>query len=189
MVKLGATAFFAAFWNGLVSVFVYNFLKDWGTPQVSWLLGLFLIPFVLVGIGLLAAFLSQVGAFFNPRPVLYLDSGHPRIGGNVTLRWEIPSGAGRLKNLRIVLRGEESATYQRGTNSATERSTFHEAEIVSTEMAQMIPSGRASVRIPTEVVPSWTAANNRIEWSIVVEGAIALWPDISDTHSIQVLPA
>lgn len=189
LLKLVGVLFIAAFWNGIVSVFQYQLLKDWGNDGFRWGMALFMTPFTLIGIGLLGAFLHQAGAFFNPRPILHLDGGPLRIGGNVTLRWEIAAGAGRLRSLRIVLRGEEVATYRRGTNSTTERSTFHEAEILSTERVEMMPSGRAALRIPAESVPSWKTSNNRIEWSLVVEGTIGFWPDISDTHSIKVLPA
>ncbi|MFM7181810.1 MAG: DUF3592 domain-containing protein [Verrucomicrobiales bacterium] len=179
----------AAFWNGIVSVFLVNLLKDWDNKGFSWFLAIFLTPFAIIGLGLIAAFLHQVGAFFNPRLVLHLDSGQPRLGTTMNLRWEIPTGAGRLKELKIILRGEEVATYRRGTNSVTERSTFHEAEILSTEMVEMMRTGRGSTRLPAESVPSWKSSNNRIEWTLSVEGTIALWPDVSDTHSIEVLPA
>jgi hypothetical protein len=164
-------------------------IKDWGSGGFSWFPAIFLTPFVLIGLGLISAFLHQLGAFFNPRPVLHLDSGQPRLGTTMTVRWEIPAGAGRLKSLKILLRGEEVATYRRGTNSVTERSTFHETEILSTEMVEMMRAGRGSTRLPAESVPSWKSSNNRIEWTIAVEGSIALWPDISDTHCIEVLPA
>ena len=189
LLKVFGVLFAAAFWNGIVSVFLVHLIKDWGSGGFSWFLAIFLTPFVIIGLGLIAGFLHQLGAFFNPRPVLHLDSGQPRLGTTMTLRWEIPSGAGRLKSLKILLRGEEVATYRRGTNSVTERSTFHEAEILSTEMVEMMRTGRGSTRLPAESVPSWKSSNNRIEWTISVEGSIALWPDISDTHPIEVLPA
>jgi hypothetical protein len=189
LLKVVGVLFAAAFWNGIVSVFLVHLIKDWGNGGFSWFLAVFLTPFVLIGLGLIAAFLHQLGALFNPRPVLHLDSGQPRLGTTMTVRWEIPSGAGRLKSLKIILRGEEVATYRRGTNSVTERSTFHEAEILSTEMMEMMRAGRGSTRLPAELVPSWKSSNNRIEWSLRVEGSIALWPDISDTHSIEVLPS
>ena len=189
LLRVAGVFFAAAFWNGIVSVFQAQVIKDWGSGGFSWFLALFLIPFTVIGLGLIAAFLHQLGALFNPRPVLHLDSGQPRLGTTMTVRWEIPSGAGRLKTLRIILRGEEVATYRRGTNSVTERSIFHETEILSTEMVEMMRAGRGSTRLPAELVPSWRASNNRIEWSIAVEGTIALWPDISDTHTIEVLPA
>ena len=179
----------AAFWNGIVSIFVVQLFQGRAGDGFSWGLGLFLIPFVLVGLVLIGAFFHQAGAMFNPRPVLHLDGGQPRLGVNLGIRYEIAAGAGRLKSLRIVLRGEEVATYRRGTNSVTERSIFHEVEVLATEMVEMMRAGRGSTRIPADLVPSWKSSNNRIEWTLVVEGTIAFWPDISDRYPIQVLPA
>lgn len=178
----------AAFWNGIVSVFVVQMFGQSSTRGFSWGMGLFLVPFVIVGLVLIAAFLHQAGALFNPRPLLHLEGGQPRLGVNLSVRYEIPAGATRLKSLRLVLRGEEVATYRRGTNSVTERSIFHEEELLSTELVEMMRSGRVSTRIPADLVPSWKSANNRVEWSLSVEGTIAFWPDISDRHSIEVLP-
>lgn len=187
--KVLGALFIAAFWNGIVSQFQMELLRDWEKGSFSWFLAIFLLPFTLVGLGLVAVFLHQLGASFNPRPVLHLESGQPRLGSTLNARWEIGLGATRLKHLRIILRGEEQSTSQSGKNSTTMRSTFHEAEILSTEIVEKMRAGRATLRIPADLVPSWRSTNNRIVWSIVVEGTIAFWPDLSDTHSLEMLPA
>lgn len=179
--------FAAAFWNGIVAVFLWHLASEWRSGHVPWFLTLFLTPFVLIGIGLLAAMGHALGAIFNPRPQVTLEPGTPRLGQPLTLAWLIPSGAARLENLRIILRGEEVATYRRGTNTATERAIFHQAVIYESAMPE--PMGRASVVLPDTLMPSWKAANNRIEWTLHVQGRIRLWPDLADSHVLTIHPA
>ena len=56
MVLLGL--FFTLFWNGIVSIFVYNVVKSYldGRPEIC--LTIFLIPFVLIGLGLILFFIA-----------------------------------------------------------------------------------------------------------------------------------
>jgi hypothetical protein len=177
----------AAFWNGIVAVFLWHLASEWRSGHVPWFLTLFLTPFVLIGIGLLAAVVHALGALFNPRPEVTLEPGTPRLGQPLTVTWQIPSGADRLGDLRIVLRGEEVATYRRGTNTATERAMFHEAVVHESTMPETM--GRASITLPDTLMPSWKAANNRIEWTLHVEGRIRLWPDLADSHVLTIHPA
>lgn len=184
--KAAGLLFVTLFWNGIVSVFLYHLFGEWRAGSHSWFLAVFLVPFVLIGLGIIAAFIHQVGALFNPKPVLTIDPGHIRLGHSVSVRWEIPHGASRLRDLRITLRGEEVATCRRGKNSVTERATFFEKEITHAGMESMIAGGHAALTLPEDLVPSWSAANNRIEWTMDVRATIPLWPDISDSHVVTV---
>jgi hypothetical protein len=179
----------AAFWNGIVCVFLWHLASEWRSGHVPWFLTLFLTPFVLVGIGLLFAVVHALGAIFNPRPVVTLEPGQPRLGQPLTISWQIPSGGGRLGNLRLVLRGEEVATYRRGTTTATDRAIFHEAVVFEATMPEIMTMGRASITLPANLMPSWQANNNRIEWTLHVEGDIHRWPDLADSHVLTIHPA
>lgn len=188
LAKAGGLLFITLFWNGIVSVFLYHVVGGWRTGHHSWLMTLFLVPFVLVGLGIFAGFIHQFGALFNPKPVLTITPGRLRLGHSSGMHWEIASGASRLRDLVILIRGEEVATYRRGTNTVTERATFFEKELARAEVENMMASGRASITLPDDLVPSWKASNNRIEWTIQIKASIPVWPDINDSHVIQVHP-
>ena len=181
--------FVAVFWNGVVSVFLWQVVSQWRSGHVPWLLVLFLTPFGCIGIGLLLATVHALGALFNPRPLVTLEPGEPRLGQPLTVSWQFPSGADRLGRLRIVLRGEEMATYQRGDNNATARAVFHEALLIDTTQPQMIATGRAATTLPSPLMPSWQSPHNRIEWTLRIEGNIRLWPDLADSHVLTIHPA
>ena len=48
--KVVGMVLFAAIWNGIVSVFVWQAWKGWQGANPDWFLTIFLIPFVLVGV-------------------------------------------------------------------------------------------------------------------------------------------
>jgi hypothetical protein len=186
--KVAGSLFFALFWNGIVSVFVWQAWKGWEQGHPDWFLTVFLIPFVLVGllsIGFVGHFLL---ALANPRPRLGLTPGRPRLGDRLGLQWRFTGRSGRLGHLRIFLEGREEATYQRGTNTYTDREVFATFELVNTRNDWQIPRGAAEVVIPTDTMHSFEAASNKIVWEVKVEGEIARWPDVNQNFPISIRP-
>lgn len=55
--SIGGTLFINLFWNGIVSLFVVQLFKEF-----EWFLALFLVPFVVIGLCIFAAFLSAITA-------------------------------------------------------------------------------------------------------------------------------
>jgi hypothetical protein len=158
--KVGGALFFALFWNGIVSVFVWQAWKGWERGEPDWFLTIFLIPFVLVG---LASF-GFVGHFL-------LALANPR-----------------LAHLRIFLEGSEEATYQRGTDTITEREVFSSFDLVNTGNDWEIPRGSTELTIPADTMHSFEATSNRIIWEIKVEGEVVRWPDVDQNFPIDIRP-
>ncbi|MFH1731032.1 MAG: DUF3592 domain-containing protein, partial [Planctomycetota bacterium] len=129
---IGVTAF-ALVWNGLVSVFVWQVIKGWRTGQGEWFLTLFMIPFVLVGLGAIGGIVYYVLALFNPRPRLTLSSDAVPLGGAAELQWEFSGQVSRIGKFEILLEGREEATYRRGTDTVTDKNVFATLHIVETE--------------------------------------------------------
>ena len=178
----------AAFWNGIVSVFLVNAVQGWKTGAGDLFLTLFLIPFVLIGIGLIIAVLICMLALFNPRPTLTLSSATIPLGGTARLTWHFKGRTGMIRQLKILLRGIESARYQRGTNTVTDKNTFYAADLLSTHNPIEIPSGQTDISIPASTMHSFEAANNRIIWEICIQGEIDMWPDINDHFKLIITP-
>jgi len=186
--KVGGSLFFALFWNGIVSIFVWQAWKGWEQGNPDWFLTIFLVPFVLVG---LASF-GFVGHFLlalaNPRPRLTLTPGQPRLGDELRLEWGFTGRAGRLANLRIFLEGREEATYQRGTDTITEHEIFATFDLINTQNDWEIPQGAVELTIPSDSMHSFEGDANKIIWEIKVEGEIDSWPDIGQNFPITIRP-
>jgi hypothetical protein len=186
--KVARALFFALFWNGIVSVFVWQAWKGWQGGNPDWFLTIFLIPFVLVGLFAFGLVGYTLLALANPRPRLTLTPGRPRLGATLHLEWRFTGRAGRLANLRVILEGREEATYQRGTDTITEREVFATFDLVNTQNDWEMPRGTAEPPIPADTMHSFQADANKIIWEIKVEGEIDRWPDVDENFPITIRP-
>ena len=190
-VKVIAATGIALFWNGIVSVFLFDVIGQWRSNHHDFFtifLTLFLTPFVLVGLGLIGAIFYFLLALFNPRPRLRITPGSVPLGGTLRVEWEIAGNTQRLGHLSVRLRGREEATYQRGTNTSTDTNVFSDLEIAEVTAWQEMQSGNRTVTIPPELMHSFTAQHNKIVWSIQMHGNIPRWPDLREEFRIVVLP-
>ena len=155
---------------------------------MSWFLALFMLPFVAVGIGLIAFAVYQLLAMFNPRPTLELSAGAIPLGGATELRWSFSGQTSRIGEFTVTLRGTEEATYRRGTNTCTDRNTFYEMELYKTSEASEIASGRVGFIVPQDTMHSFEAENNKVLWNLDIHGDIRRWPDVKESFKITVTP-
>ena len=91
--KVFGAVFFALFWNGIVSVFVFQAWKGWERGQPDWILTLFLVPFVLVGLVVIGAVGYLALALANPRPRLTIEKATARLGDELRLDWRFTGRA------------------------------------------------------------------------------------------------
>jgi len=183
--KLMVLTLVAVFWNGIVSVFVGLLIKEFGRGNVEWILALFLVPFVLIGLLLLFGVAHGFLALFNPRPRLTLGSAQLTLGESTDLDWQFSGSTGRVKQLRIYLEGREEATYRRGTDTSTDKNVFATIEIARKPNAD---PGRAQLEIPRDTMHSFKSDHNKIVWEIHLQGEIRYWSDVDETFEIEVLP-
>jgi Protein of unknown function (DUF3592) len=186
--KFFGLTFAALFWNGIVSVFLWQVVQSWRAGQPDGCLTTFLIPFVLVGLALVYSVFHQLLALFNPRPRLTLSPGVLTPGGMAYLQWRMDGRASRVRRLRIVLEGREEARYRRGTDTYTDRETFASVQVVDTGQPFEIPAGSIHVSVPEGTMHSFSAENNKIIWTLKADCEIPGWPDSADEYEILVRP-
>jgi len=189
LAKLLAMMAFALFWNGIVSVFVWQVVTSGRSGHTRWFLALFLVPFVLIGLGLAGGIIYFFLALFNPRPRLTITPGAVPLGETLRVEWEIAGRTDVLENLRVRLQGREEATYRRGTSTSTDKSLFADIAIAHVTTPQEMRSGAGTVTVPAELMHSFASNNNKIVWAILVHGEIARWPDVKETFPVTVLPS
>ena len=177
-------ALFALVWNGIVSFLVRDVILS-GFPILQ---TLFAIPFVLVGIASLGFCIYSLMAMFNPKVEIALSNGAVHLGDEFDLAWEIIGDESCIRQLKITVEGQESATYSRGTSTITDTDTFAEIEVAQSNQTEQIRFGTATIRIPPETMHSFDGANNKIKWSIKVHGDIPRWPDVNQTMDFRVKP-
>ena len=186
--KLGGVILIALFWNGIVSVFVWQLWKSWKAGSPDGCLTVFLIPFVLIGLLLLIGIPYQVLALFNPRPRLVLTPGRLVLGRPADLAWSFRGAAGRIQRLEITLEGREEADYTRGTDRVTAKETFATIPLVDTALRSSIPAGSTRIEVPADTMHSFSAPDNRIVWTLKLKGTIRMWPDVGEELPVVVAP-
>jgi hypothetical protein len=178
----------AAFWNIIVSVFLWQVYEGFKNGNPQWFLVLFLTPFVLVGLALIAGVFYTFLQLFNPRPILRVSSRSVRLGDPLRMGWKFTGRTSRINRLSITLEGEEKATYQRGTTTTTEDHDIAKIVIMETDEPDTIVEGAAEVIIPDDTMHSFESDHNKIAWTLVIHGAIHLWPDVKEKFPIVIFP-
>lgn len=172
------------FWNGILSIFVVQFFSK---PEGC--MGVFLLPFVAVGLALFALVGYTFLALFNPVPVIRASARSIPLGGLLELDWELQGNPSRLESLKITIEGREEATYRRGTTTSTDKHVFERITVFEAGPEGDFRGGRVMVPIPRDTMPSFSAPNNKICWALHVRGAIPRWPDVDEEFALTILPA
>ena len=176
-------------WNSILGVIIGSFMRDIRHGSFAFVVGLFSIPFLLVGIALIGAVVYQVLSLFNPRPTILLARATVSPGETDEIRWQFDGRIDSISRLTIQLEGREEATFRRGTTTSTDRNVFYRTELLQAARPRDIANGRRPFTIPAGTMHSFHASNNRIIWSLLIHGEIASWPDVKREYLIDVAPA
>lgn len=186
--KFIGTLLVALFWNGIVSVFVFQVVDGWRHGRGEWFLTLFMVPFVLVGIGLIGGVIYSLLALANPRPMLTVTSNIVALGESIEMEWRLSGRVHSLDHLRLSFAGEEEAQYRQGTSTATDIETFAEIELATVTNPFDMRWGKVRLTVPADTMHSLDTGNNKIRWEVRVQGRIQSWPDLNETFPITVRP-
>jgi hypothetical protein len=186
-VFIGMT-FAAGFWNVIMAVFIVGMAQGWLKGKGDWCLTLFLIPFTLIGLGLLAAVLYagyQLVLSWLVRPIWLEVDAHPvRIGGE--FGWLVQqTGRFTLRSANVRLLCIESATYRQGTSDTTDTKTTHTLPLPSTA-EEGLPRGLFAV--PADVMHSFESGHHKISWKLELTGQV-LGVTYSTAFPVVLVPA
>jgi hypothetical protein len=175
------------FWNGIVgTISWFVILKPEQKPEGCAIA--FLAVFALIGLLLIYATIRQFLVLFNPRPRLTLSPASLGLGQTAYLQWRLTGPTGGLRRLKVTLEGKEEARYRRGTDTHTDCETFATLTLVDSTDSYEMASGSTSFAMPANTMPSFTAANNRVVWTMKAQLEIAGWPDSDEEFEILVQP-
>lgn len=184
--KVKTMAVVTVVWNAVVLAFGgWRVKGSWNDGFFGLMPNLLFSPFELIGIFLLLVTGYYFLALFNPRPRLILSTTQVRLGEPFNVEWEFTGSTRAVKRFFLYMEGWEMATYRRGTNSSTDKSLFAKITITDRPGAAR---GNALVTVPANTMHSFTSENNKIVWSIQLRGDIRIWPDVSESFNIEVLP-
>ncbi len=179
-------------WNGAVLFFVVMAIQKLIEGQPTWLLMLFLIPFLVVGVALAAVFVRHLSETAGIGPTLVEVSAHPLLPAGQYRLFLSQSGNLNMKLLSISLVCEEEAVFRQGTNARTEvREVFHQP-LLTSEHFEIRPGAphetECDLSIPEEAMHSFRAHHNQVQWKILVRGSIAKSHDFARSFPVVVRP-
>ncbi|HYH63934.1 MAG TPA: hypothetical protein VD866_04480 [Urbifossiella sp.] len=164
----------ALFWNGIVSVFVWQAVAAWLRGNPEWFLMVFLIPFVLIGLVLVFVGIVAAGAWLIAMltgVVTVEVDAHPFEPGGTYRGRVAQTGLCRLRKVGVALVCTESATYQSGT---TESTANCEAANELAELPEPLPAAPTdfTLTVPAGAMHSFAAKKNKVSWKVSVWGRV-----------------
>jgi hypothetical protein len=182
----------AAFWNGIVSVFLWQLMESFKHGSPEWFLAIFLIPFVSIGLGFIGAVFYYGLALFNPRMKLALDRQPATLGDSFQGAWQLRGAVSRLETMKIDLVGREMAEYEEGSGkrrtTRRHKNTFYRQTLFESTDPREFRAGNISGHYPFPAPPSLEGSVGKIIWKLEVKGKIRWWPDVKEEFKIELHP-
>jgi hypothetical protein len=179
-------------WNGVVAGLAVLAIRGHLEGRPDWLLTLFVVPFLLVGLGLIALLVRQLLRATGIGPTLVEISGHPLLPGGQYQVFVSQSSSFKINALELALLCEEEATYRQGTNTRTEIRPVYSRQVFRRQGAEREHGGpfqvECSLQVPAAAMHSFKADHNAINWKLVVQGDVAGWPGFQRSFPVVVRP-
>jgi hypothetical protein len=179
-------------WNGIVAVFVVVAVNGFLRGRPDWLLTIFVVPFLAVGIGLIVYFIRQFVLTTGPGLTLLEISDQPLHPGGHYRLFLSQTGRLRVQSLEMELVCEEEARYQHGTNTRTETRCVYRQPVLQHRRFEVRPvapfEAECELDVPAEAMHSFKADHNEVRWKLVVKGRAEGWPDYERSFPVIVHP-
>ncbi len=181
-----------AWWVGCVScltVVACSLLQT----VADWIMLGYLLPFLAVGIWLLAHTLIQFRNETAVGPTLVEVENFPIYPGKPVRVFLSQGGELPLHWLNVVLVCEEEVVFTHGTNTRREKQRVYQRLIFGEERLD-IAADRAfevefPLEIPSDAMHSFISSRNQINWRLLVQGKLERFPMFERSFPVIVYPA
>ncbi|MFD0893119.1 DUF3592 domain-containing protein [Luteolibacter ambystomatis] len=163
LVALLGIGFATIFWNSIVGVFVSIAVSEWQSGHPQMFLNLFLIPFVIVGLGLLLVCLNRLLQFRRPSYEVRLVPGALAPGDEGSITWRRSEGRGQPGQLSILLIAVKSI----GSDDGKQEKVVHKETLAEIQQPGDCSFQPIRLKIPT------TPAG--VVWKIRLAPRMASW--------------
>lgn len=176
----------AAVWNGLVAVFLVIAVRSSQAGDPEWALTLFLIPFVLVGVGLIVGVVHAGLALVNPRCHLRVAPPVLTPGAKASVTWTTRGAVSRMRRLTLHFEGREVVTAHSGKRRRQVVKVLVNIPVAEIQGILEMTQGCAEWEVPSDAPPSFETTDTKIVWVLKVHGDIPNWPDMDEEFAVIV---
>lgn len=183
---------FAILWNGIVSVFVVVMVREWIGGRRPWVMTLFLVPFVAIGLLVVwgAAHQFLVAGAYR-RLAMRTDRQVVHPGERLRIAVRHP-GEYMISRWAASLVCREKVRYTRGTDTRHEDRVVYEEAVDEASGISVSPSRplqrEFGATVPAGAMHSFDAENNKIVWSIRLKAVVPGRPDLDVEYPVIVIP-
>jgi hypothetical protein len=188
---LAATAFFLV-WNGVATALATIAVKAHVSGQPDWLLSVFSLALVLVGIWAGYYFILQLLRHTGIGPTTVEISDHPLHPGRTYKLFVSQAGRLHVNKFAVALICDEETTYRQGTDIRTDHCrVFQQTVFVKDNFA--IEPGKpfeqeCPLTVPTNTMHSMQARHNAIRWMVVILSSTRSWPVFERRFPVVIHP-
>jgi len=179
-------------WNGLVSIFVVFAVGSHLAGEPDWFLTVFIVPFVLIGIGLVVFFFRQLLVTTGIGPTLVEVSDQPLYPGERYRLFLSQTGRLKIDLLEVLLACEEETTYRHGTDTRTETRRVYQQPVFQMEGFEVqrgLPfETDCEIEVPAGAMHSFKSDHSEVNWKVVVKGKASGWPEFERSFPVIVHP-
>ena len=190
--QLFATAMTCLFWNALVAVLVTLAIRGYLAGGADWFLVAFCVPFTGAGLWLCYYLVRQFLLTTGIGATRIEISDHPLLPGQEYELLLSQAGKLAINSLEVLLVCDEQATYCQGTDTVVDTKRVCEQLILRNEGLQIQPGlpyeTRCKFRVPIGAMHSFKANYNSVNWTLIVRGNVARWPDYERSFPLVVHP-
>jgi hypothetical protein len=179
-------------WNLVVAFWAVKAVNSHLAGDPDWFQTLFLIPFALIGAGLIVAIVRQLLIDTGIGPTIVEISGHPLYPGRQYELFISQTGRLKLEIFEVLLVCEEEASYRQGTDTRTATRRVCQRRILRREAPVVRPGEplelTAALDVPAGAMHSFRAGHNRIHWRLIVKGKAAHRSEFDRSFRLNVNP-
>lgn len=190
--NLALLAGVALVWNVIVAFWAWEAVDRHLQGKHDWLLTIFLVPFFLIGGGLVFALVRQILIDTAIGPTIVEISGHPLYPGQSYELFLSQTGRSRLEVLEALLVCEEEASYRQGTDTRTATRRVCEQRIFRREQLEFRREepfeATVAFNVPAGAMHSFRSDHNRINWRLIVKGKAPQRPEFERSFRLCVYP-
>jgi hypothetical protein len=180
------------FWNGVVSILAGIAINGHRSGNPDWHLTLFVVPFALVGLGLILFFVRKFLAAAGIGPTLVEISDQPLYPSQRYQVFLQQSGRLKINRLEVLLVCEEETTFRHGTDTRMESRIVAQQSLMlcrNAEVRHGVPfETDGELEVPRGAMHSFKSQHNEVNWKVQVHLGVAGWPAYERSFPVIVYP-